>query len=225
MKTKPRPLALVIGVVTGTVLLSSANALADDSKTLHEIEVRALGVRDRAARITTPFSLLDGDRIFAQGAATLGEALQTQPGVHADTFGAGASRPVIRGQTAPRVTVLSDGANVLDASAISPDHAVTVEPLLARRVEVIRGPATLLHGGGAIGGVVNVIDNRIPEQLPERDLEGFAALRGDTVADERAAALSLIGRLHDNIAFSLEGSHRESDDYKARGGDESRVEG
>src|SRR3546814_15854035 len=89
-------------------------------------------------------------------------------GVHADTFGAGASRPVIRGQTAPRVKVLSDGSELMDASGVSPDHAITSEPMLARHIEVLRGPATLLYGGGAIGGVVNVIDDKIPQRSEER---------------------------------------------------------
>ena len=85
-------------------------------------------------------------------AASLGDTLDGLPGVHSDTFGGGASRPVIRGQTAPRVKALSDGSELMDASAISPDHAVTTEPLLAERIEVLRGPAALLYGGGAIGG-------------------------------------------------------------------------
>src|SRR3546814_10484437 len=86
--------------------------------------------------------------------ATLGDTLNGMLGVHADTFGAGASRPVIRGQTAPRVKVLSDGSELMDASGVSPDHAITSEPMLARHIEVLRGPATLLYGGGAIGGEI-----------------------------------------------------------------------
>ncbi|MCY1558604.1 putative TonB-dependent receptor [compost metagenome] len=74
------------------------------------------------------------------------------PGVHSSSFGAGASRPVIRGLDGARVRVLSDGVDTLDASTISPDHAVSLEPLLVERIEVLKGPATLLYGGGAIGG-------------------------------------------------------------------------
>src|SRR5690606_19820446 len=113
-----------------------------------------------------------------------GASLNGLPGVHADTFGAGAGRPVIRGQTAPRVTVLSDGSQVMDASGVSPDHAVVAELMLAERVEVLRGPATLLYGGGAIGGVVNVIDGKIPKAMPENGVEGFAQLRGATGSKE-----------------------------------------
>src|SRR5690606_27341991 len=104
------------------------------------------------------------------------------PGVRADTFGAGASRPVIRGQVSPRVEVLSDGVSLLDASEVAPDHVVTTEPLLLRRVEVLRGPATLLYGSGAVGGVVNLLDDRIPTRLPDT-AEGFVALRGNSVAE------------------------------------------
>src|SRR3546814_9781338 len=128
-------------------------------------------------------------------------------GVHADTFGAGASRPVIRGQTAPRVKVLSDGSELMDASGVSPDHAITSEPMLARHIEVLRGPATLLYGGGAIGGVVNVIDDKIPQAIPEKGMEGYAELRGSTGSNERAAATGITAG-KDKFAIHVEGLRR-----------------
>src|SRR5690606_15429501 len=129
-----------------------------------------------AQSLATPVDTLQGDALMLQRQGTLGTTLEGLPGVHADTFGAGASRPVIRGQAAPRVQVLSDGAAVMDASGVSPDHAVVAEPMLARRIEVLRGPAALLYGGGAIGGVVNVLDDKIPEAVPEQGYEGYAEL-------------------------------------------------
>src|SRR3546814_4298253 len=90
-----------------------------------------------------PVETLDGASLVLKREATLGDTLNGMLGVHADTFGAGASRPVIRGQTAPRVKVLSDGSELMDASGVSPDHAITSEPMLARHIEVLRGPATL----------------------------------------------------------------------------------
>src|SRR5690554_5939407 len=89
------------------------------------------------------------------------------PGARGSSFGAGVSRPVIRGMDGARVKVLSDGIDVLDASTLSADHAVTTEPLLLQQIEVLKGPATLLYGGGAVGGVVNLLDRKIPTQLPE----------------------------------------------------------
>src|SRR5690606_37620858 len=91
--------------------------------------------------------------------------------------------------------------------------------------EVLRGPATLLYGGGAIGGVVNVLDNKIPEFVPEKAVEGFVALRGNTVANERAGALSATARLGDSVALHLEGSSRDADDYAVRNWEEDTVHG
>lgn len=187
--------------------------------------IRVTGMAEDASKVASPVSVIGGDRIFQQGGGNLGEVLDGLPGVRADNFGAGAGRPVIRGQTAPRVTVLSDSSAVLDASDISPDHAVTVDPLLGERIEVLRGPATLLYGGGAIGGVVNVLDNKIPSRLPDNGLEGRILIRGNSVADERVGAAAITGRAGANLVLHAEGSYRDTDDYRAPDLDESRVDG
>lgn len=161
---------------------------------------------------TLPASVLEGDALIEQRNGTLGETLKNLPGVNSDTFGGGASRPVIRGQTAPRVKVLSDGSEVMDASAISPDHAVTVEPLLADRIEVLRGPATLLYGGGAIGGVVNVIDKKIPTEVPDKGVAAEAELRGATGTKERAGAVGITAG-EGQFAVRVEGMKRRTSDY------------
>lgn len=161
---------------------------------------------------TLPASVLEGDALIEQRSGTLGETLKNLPGVNSDTFGGGASRPVIRGQTAPRVKVLSDGSEVMDASAISPDHAVTVEPLLADRIEVLRGPATLLYGGGAIGGVVNVVDKKIPTEVPEKGIAAEAELRGATGTKERAGAVGITAG-EGQFAVRVEGMKRRTSDY------------
>src|SRR5690606_17634225 len=122
---------------------------------LDTITITAYPLSASSSGLSVPADVLDGSALVLAREATLGTTLSGLPGVHADTFGAGASRPVIRGQTAPRVKVLSDGSELMDASGVSPDHAITTEPMLARRIEVLRGPSTLLYGGGAIGGVVN----------------------------------------------------------------------
>lgn len=160
-----------------------------------------------------PADVLDGSALILGREATLGSTLSALPGVNADTFGAGASRPVIRGQAAPRVQVLSDGSALMDASGVSPDHAIASEPMLAERIEVLRGPATLLYGGGAIGGVVNVLDNKIPTAIPADGPEGFAEVRGSTGSSERAAAFGLTAG-SGNIAVHVEGLKRRSDEYR-----------
>ena len=139
-----------------------------------DIVVTASPLEQKADETATPVITLSGDALVRRRQATLGDTLAGQPGIHFDNFGGGASRPVIRGQTAPRVQALSDGANIQDASAISPDHAVTTEPLLLRGIEVLRGPAALLYGGGAIGGAINLIDDKVPSAIPEGGIAGVA---------------------------------------------------
>lgn len=203
-----------------------AEPLAEPSLTeLEAVTVSALAMDEDANLQATPHSVMNADALLQKGAGTLGNALSGLPGVQADTFGAGASRPVIRGQSAPRVAVKSDGASVMDASDISPDHAIGNDPLLSTRVEVLRGPATLRYGGGAIGGVVNVLDDRIATTLPGKTVEGFVALRGNTVADEKAGAGSLNLRLPGNLVLHAEYANRDAGDYEINGFTEPTVKG
>ncbi|MCD9031387.1 TonB-dependent receptor [Luteimonas sp. Y-2-2-4F] len=225
------PLGIAIHCILLGAAATAAPAMAADDAgrqgdgvtTLQTVHAVALG--EDPNQIAMPFSVVSSDEIVERGAATIGEALDNLPGVHADTFGAGSSRPVIRGQVGPRVKVLSDGSQVLDASDISPDHAVTVDPLLGERIEVLRGPATLLYGGGAIGGVVNVLDNKIPTALPENGLEGRFVLRGNSVADEKAFGAGVSKQLGGNLVLHAEASWRDADDYRAPDLEESRVHG
>ncbi len=222
---RPFLFLLAIGAATAHAEETNTSPAAVDDVLLDTVTVYALALDEDPALQSTPHSVLDGSDLLRQGSSTLGSSLNGLPGVHADTFGGGASRPVIRGQAAPRVSVLSDGVSLRDASAISPDHAITAEPLLVRRVEVLRGPATLLHGGGAIGGVVNVLDNRIPDTLPEKRIQGFFALRGNTVADEKAGTVSVDARLGDSLVLHAEHAQRKADDYEIAGFTTPRVNG
>ncbi|AJD49488.1 TonB-dependent receptor domain-containing protein [Isoalcanivorax pacificus W11-5] len=229
MLSKYRQLALATGTVMVASLASaSVRADAEDAGTTHQlapVRVSAMALDEDADKLAAPYSVIEEDETFRRSAATLGDTLNGEPGVHVDTFGAGAGRPVIRGQTAPRVSVLSDGAALVDASAISPDHAITAEPLLIRRVEILRGPSTLLYGGGAIGGVVNLLDDKIPTAMPEEGVDGFVALRGNTVANERAGAAGITARASEHLAIHVEGSTRDANDYEVHGFDTLRVDG
>ncbi|MCA1799344.1 MAG: TonB-dependent receptor, partial [Xanthomonadaceae bacterium] len=156
------------------------------------IVVRASPLRSRSPlEMARPVTVLTGDELTRKSATSIGETIAGELGVSATSFGPGASRPVIRGLGDDRVRMLQDGIGTLDVSSVSDDHSVTIEPILADQVEILRGPATLLYGTGAIGGVVNVIDNRIPERLPAHALEGRAEVRGATATGER----SVVGRL------------------------------
>lgn len=140
--------------------------------------------------IATPASVLTGPGLVLRRGSTLGETLSTLPGMSSSWFGPNANRPVIRGQDGERIRLLGNGGATLDASALSFDHAVPIEPLVVERLEVLRGPAALLYGGSAIGGVVNAIDNRIPTSSMEGH-SGAVELRGGGAAGERAGSALL----------------------------------
>ena len=184
---------------------------------LAEVKVSASGLGQSGSEMTTPVSVLEGRELMLRREATLGETLSGEPGIHSSHFGAGASRPIIRGMDGPRVKILSDGVELHDASTISPDHAVATEPLLATQVEVLRGPSALIHGGGAMGGVVNILDNRIPTAIPEKGYEGSLEMRYGSGAREKAGAFSLTGGAG-QIAVHAEGVARDAGDYRVGSG-------
>jgi iron complex outermembrane receptor protein len=146
----------------------------------------------------------------------LGETLAGQLGVSSSYFGTGASRPIIRGLAGARVRTLEDGIDSMDASTVSDDHAVSVEPLVAEQIEIFRGPTTLLYGSGAVGGVINIVTTRIPEFAPEGGFAGAFELRGDSVSNDRAAAVRLDGG-GDSFAWHFDALNRDSDDYEIPG--------
>lgn len=190
--------------------------------TRHQEEILVTASPDARSQreIAQPTSVVEGEELMLQMQPTLGETLNQQPGVTSTFFGPGASRPVIRGLGGDRIRVLEGGLGTGDASTTSPDHAVSIDPLSAERIEVLRGPATLLYGSSAVGGVVNVIDNRVPDELPGARLTGTVELRGGTVADERGGAADLNGSLG-RIAWHVDVLKRETDDYEIPGFAES----
>lgn len=159
-----------------------------------------------------PVQVLSGSALAHRRQGGLGETLTGMPGVHLDNFGGGASRPVIRGQTVPRIEILSDGANIFDASALSADHAITTEPLLLDTIEVLRGPAASRYGGNAANGVVNLIDGKVPKTLPREGLEGAVEFRLGTGDEERTSAGRVTAGLGP-FALHAEGSWRVAENY------------
>src|SRR5690554_1093098 len=201
--------AAVLTGVTPTWVVGETAVLADTV-------VRASALGSSLADVSPATVVLQGEELTRRRSATLGDTLSSQPGIHSSGFGPGVGRPVIRGLEGSRVKVLSDGADVLDASTSSPDHAITGEMQLLERIEVIKGPATLMYGGGAIGGVVNLIGRRVPTYVPERGMEADLELRGNTVADERAGALGITAGAG-QFALRLEGSRLDADPYDIPG--------
>jgi iron complex outermembrane receptor protein len=164
-----------------------------------------------------PVTVIHDEELRLKSSGTIGETLKQELGVHGQSFGPGVGLPVIRGQSGPRVRVLSNGLGVNDASQASPDHASGSTPLLADRIEVLRGPATLLYGSGAIGGVVNVIDNRIPMYLPDELFSGGAfEQKFNSVSDEFSTTLKLEGGIG-NFAYHLDGFYRENNNLDIGG--------
>ena len=162
-----------------------------------------------------PASVLSGQALNARRASTLGETLADEPGVTSTGFGPNASRPVIRGLDGDRIRLMNNGSASIDASSLSFDHATTIEPLVAERIEVVRGPAALLYGGNAIGGVVNVIDYRIPT-TPTQGIGGRAELRAGG-ADRENAGVAVVDAGNGRFALHADAYKRNTDDLRIPG--------
>ncbi len=182
-------------------------ALEEEVQQLEDVVVTA-PLQDKVSESAVPVTVLSDEELRLKVGHSIGETLKNELGITSQSFGPGIGTPVIRGQSGPRVRVLNNGIGSNDASAISPDHATSVEPLLAERIEVLRGPATLLYGSGAIGGVVNVIDNRIPGKLPDKLLGGALEQRFDSVSDESSTTMKIEGG-KSNLAYHLDGFYRD----------------
>ncbi|HEV8630753.1 MAG TPA: TonB-dependent receptor [Thermoanaerobaculia bacterium] len=182
-----------------------------------EIVVSAGPEARSAGETYQPAQVVDSSELQSLMQPTLGETLGHQPGVSSTEFGQGASRPVIRGQGGDRVRILDNGVGSGDVSDTSPDHAVSSDPFSADRVEILRGPATLMYGSSAEGGVVNVISNRIPRLPANEPLSGRADLRYGSNANERSGSLNLDGG-GGAFAYHLDGFKRDTDDYESGAG-------
>lgn len=209
-------LALLLLASAALTAASAAESGTDRPVSLDPLVVSA-GFDDKTA-----FDLAQGTSILAaadlrrRAQGTLGDTLDATAGVNSTSYGPGASRPIIRGLGGDRIRILQSGVGALDASNISPDHNAAIEPLFATRIEVLRGPATLLYGSSAVGGVVNVIDNRIPEQPFDRPLAGAIEARGFGPADE-ASGIAAIGGGSKTFALQLDALRQRSGDVRIPG--------
>ncbi|MGY1488569.1 TonB-dependent receptor [Methylobacillus pratensis] len=185
----------------------------DPSIVLDAIEVQA--APEELTNSLDPSSTLSGKELMLKSAATLGATLQDELGVANATFGPNVGLPLIRGQHGPRTRVMVNGVGTHDASAMSPDHGTTVESLLAKEIKVLRGPATIRNGGGAIGGAVEITDGRIPERLPTKT-KVTTQLRFNTNHDERIMATELLTKAG-QVAFHVDVHGRESNNIHVPG--------
>lgn len=193
----------------------STIAAAEAPSDLEEVVVTASPFDKTGDTLSQPASVLTGEALRRKAAATLGETLQQEPGMTSASFGPGVGAPVIRGQSANRVKVMQDHLGTGDAASSSPDHANAVEPLLAERIEVLRGPATLRYGNDAIGGVVNVLDNRIPA-TPLDGFQGAGEVRFQS-ANEQQTGVGYVQGGNGTFAWHLNGVSSKSHDVHIPG--------
>jgi iron complex outermembrane recepter protein len=195
----------------------SSEQTAAEAHHEHDDEILVTGIRRRAGDVLGGVSVLDGAELAQELRTSIGETLARQPGVTASSFGPTASRPILRGLSGDRIRILTDGIGSLDVSASSPDHAVAVNPLTAERIEVLRGPAALLYGSSAIGGVVNVVDRRIPRSEPEGSARVDGLLSYGTAADERSGNLSVDVPVVSHFVVHGDANYSKSDDLRTGG--------
>ena len=217
---KRRALTLSVTLALAQHTAAAQNHDTERARQLDQLVVTASPLRQNAEDILQPVSILSGEKLDARKQATLGQTLANEVGVQSSYFGPGVGRPIIRGQDGARVQVLSEGLATGDVSAVSVDHALSIEPFLADQIEVLRGPATLLYGSGAIGGAVNVVDGRIAEALPDQPISGPAEARLASGNDERSAMGRLDARTG-NIVVHVDALSRKTDDYDIPGYAES----
>ncbi|WP_299080684.1 TonB-dependent receptor [uncultured Paraglaciecola sp.] len=174
------------------------------------IDVSAYPIHLSSMESAIPVSVLGGETLRRQQAPTLGDTLEKLPGVHTNFHGKVSSTPIIRGLGGPRVLITQNGLDVSDVSRVGPDHSVSSEASTAQQIEVLRGSATLFYGSGAIGGVVNVVDQRVPTSS---DTQGEWLLEHSSVDEQKSASFNATTGTK-SLAFYADGFYRESDDYE-----------
>ena len=184
---------------------------AEDSEYLEEVTVTARPLRLQSLEhVTQSTSVIKGNELERKKSASIGETLSLEPGVSTSNFGAYASRPVIRGLGGSRVLVAEGGISSLDVSTISGDHVVTIDPFHTEQIEIFRGPATLLYGSGASGGMVNMVTNRIPEYISEDELKLNTGFNANNL--EKTYAFNTTVSM-DKFAFHTDGTRRDAKNY------------
>ena len=207
------------------IVVSAANAgkkllITLQEEADHKLIVRANPLDHTALNMATPTILMSGEELMLKRASTLGEILQFEPGLSMSSFGPAVSRPVIRGLGGNRVQITNNQMVLQDVSTTSADHDVGVEPLLAEQIEVVKGPATLLYGSGAIGGVVNVADRKINTDLLDGTSGGIEMRLGDGATGEQSLVFAL-DTGSNGWNFHLDGFDSQTDDLEIPGAAES----
>jgi iron complex outermembrane receptor protein len=200
---------------------SAPNLFAEETPATSEFEEVVVRAHPLSAEGLAQSTIsLSGDALARSLAPNLGEVLGKQPGIHSSSFGAAVGRPVIHGLGGARVRVMEDRLSSMDVSVTSGDHATTVEPFIADSIEVLKGPATLLYGNGAVGGVVDVHTGRVPHGQQDEGISGRVTAQGSDNEDQHAVAGRLDGR-SESIAWHIDAFDRRSSNYEIPGETES----
>ncbi len=191
--------------------------------TLDDLVVTANPLEHNQLRMTTPVTILSEQDLVLDRGLSIDQTLNRITGVNSGSFGVGAGQIVIRGQQGPRVTVLNNNVTNQDAASVSPDHWITTEPLLANQVEVLKGPGTLLYGGSAVGGVVNVVDGVIPTQQINGVTGGIEGRFSDKTLGEQTGVFTINGALSEQWMGHFSYYNSQTDDYEIPGFAESKI--
>lgn len=208
-------IALVSTAASGDEATAVSASEGPAATPVETITVTANPLGQQALHSAQPVTVLRGDDLQKKQALTIGDTLAQELGVSATGFGLGASRPVIRGLGGSRVRVLEGGIGSMDVSNLSDDHAVSIDPMQASQIEILKGPSTLLYGSGAIGGVVNVVNNRIPTYVPDKPT-GQANFRYDEATNEFAGGAS-VDAGYEHFAAHIDGLKRSTSNYDIPG--------
>ncbi|MEA3064392.1 MAG: iron complex outerrane recepter protein, partial [Sphingomonadales bacterium] len=183
----------------------------------HNEDIIITGFRRNRQDVLSGTSVVSGEELSRDMRPTIGETLARQPGVSATSFGPNVSRPILRGFQGERIRILTDGIGSLDVSNTSVDHAVAINPLTAERIEVLRGPSALLFGSAAVGGVVNVIDARIPRRIPNEPLHLAGILTYGSAANERSGNATVDVPIDGHFVVHLDGNYSKTGDMRVGG--------
>lgn len=199
-----------------STLFSFAPLAKAEVKTMESIIVTANPLERSANELVQPINVILGDTLLRKLQPTIGETLNSEIGIRSSYYGPAASRPVIRGLDGDQINIMQNGINNLDTSNTSVDHNVAIDPLSIEKIEIVRGPAALLYGSKAVGGVVNIIDNRIPNQPIKEKITGVTDVIYNSVNNERSGSVLLEGGL-DDYSWHLNSFKRSTDEVEIPG--------
>ena len=220
MSTQFKSLLTTGLILTATTTSAKTHSAETNSaeKTIENIVITAHPLSGEG--LSQAVDILEGIELDRKVSTNIGSTLSKQPGIHSAPFGNAVGRPIIHGLGGARIKIMEDRIDTLDVSVTSGDHAVSIEPFIAERIEILKGAGTLLYGSGAIGGVVDIHTGRIPHYVPQKPISGGIETRFNNNDDANTTAIKLNGGKN-NFAWHLDATRKDSSNYKIPGFSES----